>query len=265
MFLRLIYTVIAAAVLLVLLVLFYASSIITTAVETIGTEAVGAPVKVGSVDIGFLSGEGSIKRLTVGNPEGFSEDNAFELGEIYLKMDPLSLFTPKIHVQEVRVKEPMIYFEGSLKGSNFQAIQKNVQAYANSGGQPSKLMSKTEEEKIDAAIAQENKAESAKKIQLDYFVMEEAKADVSLNVMNKLHNASINLPKLEVRGIGQEGEGASAADVVNKVVQPVLSSVVKESTKVASDVQNQLNKVKDQARERFQKEKEGFMNKLLGK
>lgn len=252
--LKLFYTVIAVVVLAVLLVVFYASSIITTAIEKVGSEAVGAPVKVASVDISFLTGEGHIKNLTVANPQGYSENNAFELGEVYLKLDPQSIFTPKVHIEEVRVSAPKIRYEGDLKGSNFKQIQKNVESFAGSSDKAVGSSTQAEQHQETADHTE------GKKLQLDLFVMEKAEVDVAMNIAGQSQNAGVNLPKIEVKNIGKEGEGASAAEVVNKVISPVIKAVVGASSKVVMDVQGQMDKAKDSVKEKAS----GFMNKLLG-
>ncbi len=55
---------------------------IKTVVETLGPEMTQAQVTLSSAKISLLSGDGRLKGLVIGNPEGFDTENAFALGEI---------------------------------------------------------------------------------------------------------------------------------------------------------------------------------------
>ena len=55
---------------------------IKTVVETLGPEMTQAQVTLSSAKISLLSGDGRLKGLVIGNPEGFDTENAFSLGEI---------------------------------------------------------------------------------------------------------------------------------------------------------------------------------------
>ncbi len=84
---------IAGAVLIVLIVatVSYLSSnldaIVETAIEKIGSKALGVDVAVGSVELDLEQGRGSIRGLEVANPSGYSGDPALAFGELTLELD----------------------------------------------------------------------------------------------------------------------------------------------------------------------------------
>lgn len=105
-------------------------SVIKTATEKFGSDATQAKVTLNSADVSLSSGEGTLKGLVVGNPEGFATPSAFELGEVSVKLDTSSLTTDTIVVKEVVIHAPKVTYElnGSLS-SNLSKIQSNVDEY----------------------------------------------------------------------------------------------------------------------------------------
>ena len=57
------------------------NSAVKHGIEVAGPEILGTGVTVDSVDISFLSGSGSIKGLTVMNPEGYKDAAAISIGD----------------------------------------------------------------------------------------------------------------------------------------------------------------------------------------
>ena len=61
--------------------------IVKGGLETVGSELLGVPVKVASVNIELKTGTGQISGVTIANPAGFPAANAFQ-------MDTIPLTTP---------------------------------------------------------------------------------------------------------------------------------------------------------------------------
>lgn len=232
-------------------VLFYASSIISGTIEKIGSEAVGAPVTINSMILGFLSGKSSISGFSVANPSGFKSPKAISLGEVYIDIDLASVLSDKIHIKEVRITAPAVFYEGLLKKNNFKTIQNNINKFTGS--------SKQNEVAQGAVVKTETSDNSkpAKKIQLDLFIMEEAEMSLVMATPIGTQNTKVMLPKIVVKDIGKEG-GASAAEVVQKVTAPLLAHVSKAAVGAFANVDDlkkdaeikikgEIDKVKDKA------------------
>jgi hypothetical protein len=112
-------------------------SLVKSGIETYGSQITGTPVRVSSVKIELTSGRGTIRGLRIGNPEGFSSNDAFSLGEITLDLDPGSITAEPVIVEEVLIRAPVVHFEVDANGaSNIEAIKKRVARYqgGSSGG-----------------------------------------------------------------------------------------------------------------------------------
>ena len=103
---------------------------VKTALERIGSEMTLAPVHVGGVDLDLTGGHGTIRDITVGNPEGFPDGTAIALREISLSLEIRSLREIPIVVHEIVVGEPRVDVVLLADGrTNIEALRRNVGRY----------------------------------------------------------------------------------------------------------------------------------------
>ena len=132
---RIAISLIAAIAVVVVAVLLYVTasldSLVKQGIETYGSRIVGAPVRVGSVEISLSSGRGTLRELSVSNPEGFSNGDALRLAEITLDIQPSSLTQEPLVIQEITILGPQVNAEVSASGStNIDVLRRNVSAYS---------------------------------------------------------------------------------------------------------------------------------------
>ncbi len=109
-------------------------SIVAEAIERYGSEILGVPVRVASVELALTEGRGSIYGLRVGNPPGYAAGDAFRLAEVTLEIDAASVTESPVVLPQIRVIGPEVSLELDAKGgSNLQTLQRNVQRAAGSG------------------------------------------------------------------------------------------------------------------------------------
>ena len=108
-------------------------SIIKAAVEKYGSEVTQVEVRLDKAKVSITSGEGSLRGLTVGNPEGFKTDRAFSLGEISVALDVGTVTQDPVVIKEIVISAPEVTYELGPGGSNIDTIQRNVNAYAGTG------------------------------------------------------------------------------------------------------------------------------------
>lgn len=122
-------------------------SIVESAIERYGSEALATQVSVGSVSISLREGRGTIKRLRVAEPSGFGDGDAISFGEISLGLDAQSLIHQKpIVINLVRVIDPRVEYVVDARGeNNLSVLQANINRYAGSSAK-SKAESESSEE-----------------------------------------------------------------------------------------------------------------------
>lgn len=111
--------------------LWFASSldgIVEDAIEQVGSELLGVPVRVGGVSIDLQQARGSIRGLRIANPSGadFSAGPAFSLDEISLELDLASIGDQPIVLKRLHVGKPEVFAEVRGGALNLDILRKNL-------------------------------------------------------------------------------------------------------------------------------------------
>ncbi|MAI07779.1 MAG: hypothetical protein CMF61_02360 [Magnetococcales bacterium] len=222
-------------------VVFYSSTIIETAITKVGSEVLGVPVNVQKVDIGFLKGEARIAGLTVGNPEKYSGDKAVSLGKVYVKLNTRSLMSDKIIVEKVLISAPEVFYEGDFKTSNFQDIQTNLQKGATTSTKSQSVEKETTSTQADSSA-------SAKKLQVDIVTIEKAAMHMLAHTPVGERKFDVSIPKIEIKGIGAKGDGATPEEVLQTVVGPFLGRIQNSAVNIIKEtgVKGAMDKLKEE-------------------
>src|SRR5258708_37148288 len=117
-------------------VFFSLNSIVKKGVETLGPQMTKVEVRLGSADISPLSGSGQLKKLFVGNPEGYKTPSAIQIGSVKVAVKVGSVLSDTIVVDEINIEGPEITLEGTLTGNNLSKILDNLNAVT--GGEKTK-------------------------------------------------------------------------------------------------------------------------------
>jgi len=195
---------------------FFGSSMISkgikTGVEKYGPEVTQTPVRLDSVELSFLSGNGTIKGLYVGNPDGYKSENIFALGEIDIDIAPMSVISgDKIIINKIIIQKPEISYEKTLMSSNIKALLKNIEAYTGSAEENAP-------EPEEAAPAEEG---SAKQVVIKQLVIEDGTIFVGLMGAG----TTVPLPRIEMNDIGEDGNKKSLPEIIDLVLTEVLKSI----------------------------------------
>ena len=186
---------------IIALVIFVATNLdrgIKTAVETIG-----------SVDLSLTTAKGSFSGLRVANPEGFSAENAFTLGEISFAMNAESLATDTIIIDSLRIVAPEITMERADGRSNLDRIQANIASY------------------LGADSDSDSQEESGKKFIIRDLRITDGKVSYAIFGGKGLDLA---LPDLQLTDIGQsagDGNGVSAAEAAGEIINAIVGAAGK--------------------------------------
>ncbi len=194
-----------------LLVLNYKlGDIVKASAEKFGPVALKVPVKLESADFRLLRGYVELKGLQIGNPDGFKTPNAFSLDRIVVDLDPKSLFSDTIVIREILVEAPEVTYERGLRTSNLGALIDGMSP-----------------EKTDAEPAPEPEPEpaSGKKVVIDRVLVSAGQINLSAGIMMG-QAVPIPLPRVELKGIGREKEGASPVEAVVEIVKAIVGSAV---------------------------------------
>ena len=98
--------------------------------ERIGPKITKTAVEISAVRLGPLTGWGVVKGFKLGNPEEFKNPFAVTVEAVKVSVRPMSLFSDVIHVRDVVITAPEIFYESNSRGSNLSQIESNVAAFA---------------------------------------------------------------------------------------------------------------------------------------
>lgn len=167
------------------------NALVQGAIEKWGSEMIQAPVRVGRVDLSPSDGRGTLSDLSLGNPQGFKGEQAFRVERIEVALEPSSLTKDVVVVHKIAIDAPQIAYEKNDGGTNFEAIQRNVERYLGT--------QKTEAGKPE------------KKMLIESLSIRNAKVNYNGLI-------DLNLPDIELRNIGKKSGGATSAQVVSAIV-----------------------------------------------
>src|SRR3954468_21976177 len=106
---------------------YFLGDIVKTGVNKFGPGITQTKVELEGANLSPLSGEGTLTGLTVGNPKGWSDANAFRLGKVHLKMQPFTLMADHIVIDELLIEQPEFLYETKIVASNVGDLLKNIE------------------------------------------------------------------------------------------------------------------------------------------
>ncbi|MDZ4202325.1 MAG: hypothetical protein U1C96_09305 [Gallionella sp.] len=170
------------------------------AIEKYGSEMTGATVRVGKVQLSPTDGHGVLSNLSLGNPPGFETSHAFKAGHVEVALVPESLTKDVLLIRKIAIESPDISYEKGKSGTNFDAIQRNVERY----------LGTSKQQKAD---------EPGRKMIIDSLTIRNIK--VNYNGMIEL-----KLPDIELRNIGKRSGGATSAQVTKAIISELNTKLM---------------------------------------
>jgi hypothetical protein len=199
--------VVVAILALVVYILFTSlDSVVEAAIEKYGSEITQTTVTLDAVKISLTDGQGALKGLSVGNPEGFTAAHSFQLGKIKMTLDIGTITGDTVVVNEILIDKPVVTYELSPHGSNIAAIQRNVQAYMGPGGG-----------------SKDDGGEGPKLVIKDLYI-KGGEVNVKATVL-KERELSARLGDIHLKDIGKDKSGASPGEVVERIMAHLTKGV----------------------------------------
>lgn len=231
---------------------------IKSGVETYGPRVTQTDVTLADVNLSILSGSGTLKALKVGNPEGYKSENIFSLGQIDLKVDTSTVFSDKIVIDHVIIKQPEISYEKTFTSSNVKELMENIEEFTG----PASPDEPTAEPDTGAK----------KQIVIRKLIIEDGIIYVGAMGVGQ----TVALPRIEMNDLGEDGNQMSIAEVTDLVLAKVLQSIgpaianagdiLKKSGQAALDAASEgaINQAGEAADDAINKASEGIKG-LFGK
>lgn len=240
---KLLVAVLLLIVLAVGAVFYYLDSLVENGIEVVGTRVLGTQVAVDSVGLSPLSGSGSIAGLSIANPEGFSSEYAFELGQIDMQLNVGSLSTDTIEIDSIIIDSPRITYDTNLRDDNIRALLRNI----GGGG--------------DSGASTEDGAPGK-----DLLIRDFQMRNPQLNLVTAVASAPVSLPDIQITDIGTGSNGASAREVIRLILGRVNQAIIEGNIPGVENLRNRaretLQDAENQARDSVDNAVEDLGNRL---
>jgi uncharacterized protein involved in outer membrane biogenesis len=258
---KLIIVALALVVIVVVALVAVGSSldkIIKQAVEKGGPAITKVDVKLDSVSLSLLNGEGALHGFSLGNPDGYTSSNSIEFALASLSLKPSSLMSDKVVIRHVRLDGPVITFEGSLlKDNNLKDLVKGMQS-----GQEAADEDAAEPEE------EEGKEAASRKLQVDEFSLTGATLHAIVKELGGETNTFV-LPNIILTDLGTGPEGITAGElsklVVMAVTQEALQALINSDASLEKMGDAALKSLDESGNEDTSKAVRGVMDLLKKK
>ena len=185
-------------------VMYFLGSIVKAGVNNLGPKLTQTRVELAGATLSPLTGSGTLTGLTVGNPAGWSEGNAFSLGKVHVDVEPLSIFGDHVVINEIIIDAPVFNYETKIVASNIKDLLKNIEKFT--GG----------------AKAAETKDGKAIRFVVKKFRLTNAKATLGMGATA----VPVPLPPASLDNLGVAQGGITADQLAGEIMNSVLGSIV---------------------------------------
>ena len=227
------FVILLVVLLVAFLIVIYLSlnTIVKKRVETMGPAITKVDVKLRQVSLSPFSGLGAMSDLVVGNPAGYKTESSFKVHEIRVALQPKSVFSDTIVIDEINIQSPEVTFEGNLTGNNLSKILENIQA--SSGTDTNAPPSGTKAEK---------------RYRVGDFVINGGKINLSTSLLGG-KSSTLALPDVHLKDIGKDSAGVTAKELSEQIAQEITKKVlvavagsINELSKQVTDTVKDLSK-----------------------
>ena len=197
-------------------------AIARAAIERGATYALGVQTTLDSADIGILSGQFRMKGLDVANPDGFTSDTFFRLGEGFVAVTLGSLRQDTVELPTLSLAGVQMNLEKKGSSSNFGVITDNLKRFESSdtgqSGDP---------------------AEPGKSFVIREIVITDINVTVDLLPIGGTLNR-IEVPIEQVRLTDVGNDGLTTAEMTALVIKAIMAAVVANAGDLPADLVNDL-------------------------
>ena len=176
--------------------------VLKSGIERFGPTYTGTSVTVESVSLSPFTGDGEIRGLVVGNPDGYTTEHAVRVDRVSLKVDVASLKSDKAIVRDITVENAEINYETGLRGgSNIKAIHEHVKSMV-------------------------PQSESETKLQIDRLAFSGGTIHFTVkDLPAKLAPPAIALKPITLTDMGTGPDGVTPGEVIKKVADPLFGQI----------------------------------------
>lgn len=215
---------------------FKFDDLLKSALVDYGPRVTQTSIRVDSIRVHPLLGSATIDGLMVGNPKGYSKEDAFAAGKIKASLQPKSLLSDTIVVDLVEVDGAKVNLEGKGANSNLTKIGSNANAFA------ADMQKKFGGDAKPPKPAKQAAPQKSKDVVIKRLVLKGAQATVRYGLISD-KPLTVSLPDIELRDISTANKTSVVAELVSRVTRAVQDEVVKAAAQPLKDLGKQAKEI----------------------
>lgn len=182
----------------------YGAKAIKDIVESQGSELLGVPLHMDDLDFSLLGQSLTIKGFTLENPSRYENRPALTFQEAHVKLDVWQLLDNRLHIKEFTVADPTIYLVFEDGKINLKEIRKNLFPPEEEAPPPSDIL-----------------------VQLDLLSITNTQLVFQSDL--GLFDETLKTGDIEIRDLGQEGDGMHVNQVTLTVINDLIDHALKHA------------------------------------
>jgi len=230
---KLVSILVVVGIIAIVALYFSLNSIVVQGVTTFLPQLTQTEVKLEESNISLFSGKGELKGFAIGNPKGFSSNNAITLDRIEVAVDVKSIFSDNILIKEILIDGPKISYEMAGRKNNIKAILNNINSFSEEEVKPSE--SKKTEVETEG---------TEKKVIIDLLQITNGKLDLAVTALGG-KGVSLTLPSITVKDLGREKGGLSLAEAAGEIFNSLNKGVSRAVSGSATEIKKKSKKIID--------------------
>ncbi|MDO3382194.1 DUF748 domain-containing protein [Gilvimarinus algae] len=175
--------------------------LVARVIESVGTEVLQTEVSLDSVNFELDKGRGELHGLSIANYPGFEQPTLFKLNQIALQIEPSSVNSQVVVIDEILVDGAHLTVEHTgVAKTNIQTL---IDTVKRGSTQTSESKNSTQEPR--------------------FMVEKLSFTDISMDVISpQLENRTVTLQDIQRENLGTREQGLTGPELVEAVIQPII-------------------------------------------
>lgn len=192
------------------------SDVTKALIEKLGSEALGVPVSIASLDIRLTEQSVAVRGIRIGNPKGYEGGDLLKLAAIDVSLGDVS--KQLVTFSNIRVSGSEINLKVSEKGTNFGALKENI---AKNGSDDASAKSEATSSKVASTS-------EAPKVIIDKFLFEKTTINPTVTLLgSESVSSSVSIPDIKLNDIGKKENGVLVKEALSQIFSHISSKVEK--------------------------------------
>lgn len=199
-------------------VYFNSSTLLKQTIESYGSEAIGAPLRVGEFVMEWEKGRGELRRVTIGQPAGFGDGSLLEVERVRIGV-PLDANNGQegvFHLTEVSISGAILNVVAKGESMNLAAMKAQIDQQVASSQSP-------------ASGGEKQSAETQPvRLIIDQLNFKDLQTHVTSDVLGEL---DLKAPDIAEKNLGRDSGGLTVEQLAYAIIKPLSKRVTRELIK----------------------------------